>query len=79
LRIRREEELPVYERLGDVRLLLVGRANLALLCLEFTPPRRTEANHLLCQALTDARRMGIPEAEAIQEILEENGMTCESE
>ena len=29
LRIRREEELPVYERLGNVRYLLFGRWNLA--------------------------------------------------
>jgi len=29
-RIRREEQLPVYEKLGDVRSLLVDRANLAI-------------------------------------------------
>ena len=33
LMIRNEEELPVYERLGDVRALLVGRANLAIALL----------------------------------------------
>jgi tetratricopeptide (TPR) repeat protein len=79
LRIRREEELPVYERLGDVRSLLVGRANLALLCLEMTPPQRNEANILLCQALAAARRMNIPEANIIQQILDANEMTCENE
>ncbi len=77
LRIRLEEELPVYEQLGDVRSLLEGRKNLALLCLQFTPPRRKEANHLLCLALTDARRMNIPEAETIQNILHQNNMTCD--
>lgn len=79
LRIRREEELPVFERLGDVRSLLVGRANLALLCLKFDPPRRAEANQLLCQALTAAKRMNIPEAGQIRMILIENGMTCDDD
>ena len=79
LRIRREEELPVYERLGDVRELLVGRANLALLCLKLSPPRRDEANTLLCQALADARRMNIPEANQIRMILKNNKMSCEDD
>jgi hypothetical protein len=79
LRIYNTEVLPVYERLGDTRMLVVDRANLAIHCLKFIPPRRPEANHLLCQALADARRMGIPEAEIIQEILEDNDMTCDSE
>jgi tetratricopeptide (TPR) repeat protein len=30
LRIREQEELPVYEKLGDVRSLLVGRTKLAI-------------------------------------------------
>ena len=29
LRIRREEEIPVYERLGDVRLLAIARGKIA--------------------------------------------------
>ncbi len=32
--IRREEELPVYERLGDVRELIVGHVNLSLMLLK---------------------------------------------
>jgi tetratricopeptide (TPR) repeat protein len=76
LRIRREEQLPVFERLGDVRSLLVGRANLALLELARTPPERGEAQHLLCQALADARRLRLPEEEQIVAILRSNGLEC---
>ena len=52
LRIRREEQLPVYEKLGDVRSLLVGRANLAIGCLQRGQQNdREQANALLCLAL----------------------------
>ncbi len=77
LRIREQEELPVYERLGAVRDLLVGRANLAILCLRMDPPRIEKANRLLCQAFAAARRMNIPEEKIIRGILEKNGMTCD--
>lgn len=39
LRIHTEEELPVYERFGDVRALLVGRANEARRCAWRWPTR----------------------------------------
>ena len=70
LRIRREEQLPVYERLGDVRALLVGRANLALTLLRRgAPGDHAEAVTLLRMALVDARRLRLPEAGQIQQIL----------
>jgi len=76
LRIRQQEELPVYDRLGDVRGLLVGQTNMAILLMQFTPPRRAEANALLCQALRAAEKMRIPEAGQIKEILQYFEMKC---
>ncbi len=77
LRIRREEELPVFERLGDQRSLLITRLKIGLIYLRRKPPRREEANTLLCQALAAARQMRIPEADQILTILKANGMTCD--
>jgi hypothetical protein len=70
LRIRREDELPVYERLGDRRSLLVGRANLAFgLVRRGGAGDREEAVGLLRLAIEEARKMRIPEAKTIAEIL----------
>ena len=78
LRIRTEEEIPVYERLGNVRELLVCRANIALALLSRkTADDGAQANELLCLALADARRLRIPEAGQIEQILEQAGMDCD--
>ncbi len=70
MRIRREEELPVYERLGDVRLLLVGRTNLAItLAQRGRPEDRTEIHTLLQQALAEAERLRFPEAGTIRGLI----------
>ena len=70
LRIQREEELPVYERLGDMRLLLLGRTNLAITLLKRGWPQdRPEAHSLLQQALAEAERLRLPEAEAIRGLI----------
>ncbi len=67
LRIRKDEELPVFERLGDVRSLLVARANLALnLAARDRNEDKSEIQTLLNQALTDAHRLGVPEAAQIE-------------
>lgn len=67
LRIRREEELPVYEKLGDVRSLLVGRTNLAIyLHRRGYPDDHAEIKHLLAQAFCAASRIKLPEAGRIQ-------------
>jgi hypothetical protein len=66
----------IYEQLGDVRNLLIGRVELALLLLEFTPPRREEANQLLCLALVAARKMRIPQEQQIKGILQHFEMDC---
>ena len=77
LRIYREEKLPAFERLGNVHALLVGRANLALLLLTRSQPGdRDEAQHLLCFALAEARRMQLPEAQQIEAILQQFGLSC---
>jgi len=75
LRIRREEQLPVYERLGDVRSLAVGQANSALnLLARNATGDRDEAAELLRQAHAAAERMGIPEAGQIRRIQESEGL-----
>jgi esterase/lipase superfamily enzyme len=72
LKIRNEEQLPVYERLGDVRSLLVGRANLAIGLLQRAADGdRDEAGRLLGLALDDAQRLGLPEAGQIEQIIEQ--------
>jgi hypothetical protein len=77
LRIRREEELPVYERLGG-RDLVTGRGNLAITLLtRNTPGDREEARGLLCLALADARQMQLPEAAQIEAILKQTGLSCD--
>lgn len=61
LRIRREEELPVFERLSDVRELLMCRRRLASELIERCGPGdRDEAAELLRQAHAAAEKMGIP-------------------
>jgi len=76
LRIRQQEQLPVCERLGDVHGLLITRANMAMLLMQFTPSRRAEANQLLCRALRAAKKMRIPEAKQIRQILKRFKMKC---
>jgi hypothetical protein len=77
LRIRLEEELPVYEKLGDVRSLLVGRANLAIGYLQRDEgDDRRQANELLCLALDAARKLRIPEVQVIEGILNQVGHDC---
>ncbi len=72
LRIRQEEELPVYERLGARREILVARANIALTLIDRNAPGdRDEAIRLLYLALEDARDMRLPEAGQIEGILEQ--------
>ena len=71
LRIRREEELPVYEKLGDVRSLLVGRANLAItLQRRGRAEDRPEIERLLRLAHAESQRLGLPEARQIEGIFE---------
>jgi len=78
LRIRTEEQLPVYERLGDVRSLLVCRAKIALTLLaRGRADERAQANTLLCLALAAARHLRLSEAGEIEQILQQAGMDCD--
>ncbi len=75
LRIREQEQLPALERLGDVRGVLVARANLALNLLKRAAPGdRDKARGLLCLALSDARRLRIPEAGQIEDIIQQHNL-----
>jgi len=77
--IRKTEQLPVYEQLGDVRSLLVGRTNLALLLWQMDSVKnRDQVQELLCLALGEAGRLQLPEAEQIAGFLMQMGLTCES-
>ncbi|HEY1299507.1 MAG TPA: hypothetical protein VGF07_03370, partial [Stellaceae bacterium] len=72
VKIRTEEELPVYERIGEVHALLVGRKNLAAALLRRNGDAdRNEASKLLHLALADARRLQLPEAAEIEQIIEQ--------
>jgi hypothetical protein len=62
LRIRREEELPVYERLGDVREQAICRTNIGINYLV--------RGSALNMALHDAQRLKLPEARLIAEIIQ---------
>ena len=56
-------------------MLLVGRANLAMTLLQRDADgNREEAGRLLSLALAEARRLGLPEAERIETIMESRGM-----
>jgi hypothetical protein len=71
----RKEELPVYEQLGDVRSLLVGRANLAMTLLSRgREDDRNEADRLLRLALDEARKLKLPEAQQIEQIIAQAGL-----
>ena len=72
------ETLPVYEKLGDVHSLLVGRAKLAMLLWQMDAAvNAARVQELLCLALSDARRLRIPEAGIIENILSNRGLSCD--
>ena len=57
----------MYERLGDVRELLVVRAKVAVTLIQRgRPGDREEARRLLGLALDAAKKMGIPEVAIIE-------------
>ena len=67
----------MYEKLGDVRGLLVARTNLAMVFWKKDQKKyREKVQQLLCLALEDAQQMKIPEAKQIEGILEQKLMLC---
>lgn len=78
LRIRQHDQLPVYERLGDVREKAVTLANIALLRLQQADATsRSDATDLLTQAYRAFTRMRIPEAETVRSIAERHGLSID--
>jgi hypothetical protein len=78
LRIRREEELPVHEKLGDLRELIVGRAMVAqMLAVRGRKEDVVEVVTNLAWALREARRMGLPEAGQIEVFAGRIGLSVE--
>jgi len=68
----RMEESPVYERLGAARDLLVARTEQAITrLLRANDDDRGEATRLLGLALHDARRLQLPEAAQIEQLIEQ--------
>ncbi len=77
LRIRVEDELPVYEKLGDVRSRLITEANLGQLYAQKGDIERARA--LWRHALADAQRLQLPEAGVIERWLAAGGTVAGSD
>lgn len=75
LRIRQEEQLPVYERLGDVRERAITLAKIGFQLI--SAGHRQEAQDVLSRALRDTQRMAIPEAEVIAEFMQRHNLASE--
>ena len=71
LRIRREEELPVYERLGDVHSRAITQLKIARGLLARPFPDFSAARLLMEQALSAFTDMRLPEAEMARSELAE--------
>ncbi len=79
LRIRQEEELPVYERLARRPDVLMCRAQIGLILLRRDSlGDREEASRLLHLALAAAEEMRNPVAELIRRILHKRGLAAPS-
>ncbi|EIJ34502.1 tetratricopeptide repeat protein [Thiothrix nivea] len=74
----REREIAVFEKSGYTHELLVSRAKLAILLWQMDAARNSERiSELFSMSLADARRMKIPEAGQIEEILKKIGLSCD--
>lgn len=76
LQILKMDVLPIFENYGDTRNLLITQVDISVLLMQLSPPRRAEANQLLCQALRAAEKMRIPEAGQIEKWLQYFEMQC---
>jgi hypothetical protein len=75
LRIRQEEELPVYAKLGAARDILIARTKLGLLLLTRDQPGdREAARNLLALACQAAESLHLPEADPIRQLLDQHGL-----
>ena len=75
LKIRQEEQLPVFEKLGDVRALLMARANIALTMLARNRQDDVpEIVSLLVWSYRTAAERGFAEAVQLEQILRKLGI-----
>jgi tetratricopeptide (TPR) repeat protein len=75
LKILQGDVLPVYGRLGDAREPLIGRSNVAIMLLQRGHDGdRDEAHRLLQLALDETRRLKLPKALQIENLLEWEGL-----
>ena len=75
MRIYQEEGLPVYERIGDVRSRIVTLQHIASIHLSRDREGGLErARELLLEALFDAERLRIPEADQIKRLLKAHAL-----
>ncbi|TKD05053.1 hypothetical protein [Polyangium fumosum] len=78
LRIRRDEELPLYARIGEVQGLVISRTKVAMTLLARNAPGdREEAARLLRLSYADAERLQLPQAEQIRKVQQEHGLPPE--
>ena len=78
LRIRREEEIPVYERLGDVRSLLISNVKISQTLHQINAKtHKKEIQERMRKALHDAKNMQIPEVETIIEMMSSMNIVAE--
>lgn len=70
-----QEVLPLLEQLGDIRSLLAGRTNLAILLWKMDSKQNIQQiQELLNLALADAQRLQIPETAKIEELMQQMGI-----
>ena len=75
LRVRREEEMPVYERLSDVQCMVITHVNIAMLLLKRGREEdHTEAQEHLVWAYQAAAGRGYKEAGQVADILRQLGL-----
>ena len=78
LNIRENHELPVYEKLGDVREKAVTMWWIAILLWRKNPEaHRERIRELLCQAKQDFQQMRLPQADSIQKFIDSYGLSCD--
>ena len=69
LHIRREEQLPVYERLGNVRERAICQVNIAKILQVKNPHQLAEVLTLLQEARKTLKQLGLPEANWVEQEL----------
>jgi hypothetical protein len=75
LRIWREDVLPICQRLGAAHDLVFGHWNLGFVLLRRNGEGdREEAREILLLALDEARRLKLPQAQQIEQLMAQTGL-----